>query len=247
MKKIIDREKPDLLYAHLIRSAEYASPIDGIKKILAMQISQTLNYKRMIETLKFSVTKLVYLLEYKKVKSYEPHIMKYFDSCLLISKFDKNAIEGIDKGAKIFYSPHGVDTEFYKSSNVVGIREDAIIFCGVMETPTNIDAVNYFVKFCYPYIKSYIPSVKFYIVGKNPPNSIKMLSKNDPSIIVTGYVDDVRPYYDLCKASVAPMRIAAGLQNKLLVSMAMGVPVVATSIANEGIGAKNNLEILNFV
>ena len=123
-------------------------------------------------------------------------------------------------------------------------KENAILFCGVLETPTNIDAVLYFYRDIYPLVKKRVPDVKLYLVGKNPPPVIRRIAENDPSVIVTGFVKDIRPFYARTKVGIAPLRIGAGLQNKLLVGMSMGQPMVCTSIANEGIAAESGTQVL---
>ncbi|MGQ9610073.1 MAG: glycosyltransferase, partial [bacterium] len=81
----------------------------------------------------------------------------------------------------------------------------------------------------YPLIKSAIPNVKFYVVGNYPPRSIKRLLSNG-DIVVTGHVEDVRPYFDRSAVFVCPLRSGSGMQAKILEAMAMGVPVVTTSM-----------------
>lgn len=239
---MIQRCKPDLTYAHLIRMAGYLKDEEGIR-ILAMQISQTLNYRRLISNIHSGFYKMLYRMEYRRVCSYEPAITRSFDSCLLISKHDKESLAGHERIDNVFYSPHGVDVEFYTETESVE-KENAIMFCGVLETPTNMDAVLFFYHDIYPLIKRRIADVRFYLVGKNPPSVIRKIAEEDSSVIVTGYVDDTRPYYSRAKVGIDPLRIGAGLQNKLLIGMSMGQPMVCTSIANEGIAAKEGLQVL---
>jgi sugar transferase (PEP-CTERM/EpsH1 system associated) len=242
MRNVVDdmlkRCKPDLAYAHLIRMGEYIKGKSAIPRVLAMQISQTLNYRRMIANVRSVFYKMLYHVEYDRVRKYEPAITRSFDSCLLISKHDKRSLEGHHQLHNIFYSPHGVDIEFYTRSIPVA-KEKAILFCGVLETPTNIDAALYFYRDIYPLVKKRVSDVRLYLVGKNPPTSIRKLAETDASVVVTGFVKDVRPYYSKAKVGIDPLRIGAGLQNKLLIGMSMGQPMVCSSIANEGISAEH--------
>jgi len=247
MTRVVDNMlkhiQPDLAYAHLIRMGEYLKDKSGRPRVLALQISQTLNYGRMITNIRSPFYKLLYRLEYNRVRKYEPAITKKFDSCLLISKYDKQSLEGHEQITNIFYSPHGVDVAFYTQTEAVE-RENAILFCGVLETPTNMDAVLYFYHDIYPKVKAAVPEVKLYLAGKNPPSIIRKISDTDPSVVVTGFVKDIRPYYAKTKVGIDPLRIGAGLQNKLLIGMSMGQCMVATSIANEGIAAEPDTQIL---
>jgi glycosyltransferase involved in cell wall biosynthesis len=106
-----------------------------------------------------------------------------------------------------------------------------------MDYFANVEAVVYFVRVILPHISRVIPDVKFYVVGSNPAEELHALAKDNPNIFVTGYVDQVQPYMAKAAVFVAPMRIARGVQNKILEAMAMGVPVVTSSLGHEGISA----------
>ncbi len=240
---LIERRKPDVAYAQLIRMAEYIKDTNTVVRVLAMQVSQTLNYRRMIANVQSVLHKVLYRIEYSRVRRYEPAITHYFDSCLLISKYDEQSLDGHEQIDNIFHSPHGVDVEFFTPSEPIE-KENALLFCGVLETPTNTDAALYFYQDIYPLIKRQMPDLRLYFVGKSPPASIRKIAATDPSVIVTGFVDDIRPYYAKVKVGIDPLRIGAGLQNKILIGMSMGQPMVCTSIANEGIAGEPGKHLL---
>ena len=100
----------------------------------------------------------------------------------------------------------------------------------------NVDAVQYFCHEIFPSVRRELSGARFYIVGRNPTRQVRELGKQ-ANVIVTGTVPDVRPYLSQAALGVAPFRLARGLQNKVLESMAMGVPVVGTSQAFKGIAA----------
>jgi glycosyltransferase involved in cell wall biosynthesis len=215
---------------------EYLREKAPLPRVLAMQISQTLNYKRMIENIRLLHFQLVYRIEYRRVRRYEPRVMHDYDSCLLISEHDKRSLDNHEAIKNVFYSPHGVDVEYYKQ-NGDPPRENALLFTGFMGTPTNIDAALFFYSEIYPLIKRSVPDIKLYLVGMHPAACIRRIAARDPSVVVTGFVKDLRPYYAKAKVAVDPLRIGAGLQNKILVAMCMELPMVCTSVANEGIAA----------
>ena len=103
-----------------------------------------------------------------------------------------------------------------------------------MRSPHNVNAVLYFSDEIYPSIKEKIPDIKLYIVGRNPPEKIRQLTL-DESIIVTGYVEDVRPYLSKSSIIVVPMLSGTGIKNKILEPMAMKKPVISTSIGARGL------------
>jgi glycosyltransferase involved in cell wall biosynthesis len=110
----------------------------------------------------------------------------------------------------------------------------------------NVDAVQYFCRDVLPLVRQSVPEARFYIVGRNPIREVKALQKS-PTIIVTGTVPDIRPYLARASVSVAPLRIARGVQNKVLEAMAMGVPVVGTAETFKGIPAteRNGIRMAN--
>jgi glycosyltransferase involved in cell wall biosynthesis len=244
VREAVQQFQPDLVYAHLIRMAPYALDIKGVRRVLAMQISQTLNYQRMVAHVRSPFHRMLYGVELSKVRRYEPLMLRRFDSCLLISPHDLKAIDGSDNHPNVFFSPHGVDTEYYRRRTDVNRDATTMLFCGVLETPTNSDAVHYFAEQIYPRIRSQVPTSRYRVVGRNPPASVQALARTDPSIEVVGSVPDVRPYYSEAAIGVAPIRIGAGMQNKLLVGMCLEQAMVVTSVANEGIGGTPGVHLL---
>ena len=109
-----------------------------------------------------------------------------------------------------------------------------LMFIGGFYHHPNVDAVLFFAREILPLIRKRIPGIKLYVVGSNPPASILKLHGND--ITVTGYVKDVRPYFDNCRVFISPLRYGAGMKGKIGQSMSFGLPVVTTSIGAEGMG-----------
>jgi len=241
--ELVEQYKPDLLYAHLIRTAEYLKDYQTIPKILAMQIAQTLNYKRLIQHEENLVRKIFYTQEYQRVAKYEPQIVRPFERILMISPHDKKAISPNHIDHKVFYNPHGVDVNYYKENLEVEKLSNTIVMNGDFGVPTNIDGALHFYKNIFPSIKAALPEVKLWLVGRNPHPSIEKLAQ-DEAVIVTGRVPDIRPYLQQATVGIAPMRVAAGLQNKILVSLASQLPLVSTVVANEGIGAPDGEVLL---
>jgi len=122
-------------------------------------------------------------------------------------------------------------------------HQPVIVFTGAMDYYANIDGVAWFTKEILPLIKKEIPAIQFYIVGSNPTKEVLSLSSNN-GVTVTGYVPDTREYLNRATVVVVPLRIARGIQNKILEAMAMGIPVVATPQAFEGIEAKPDRDLI---
>lgn len=133
---------------------------------------------------------------------------------------------------------NGVDTEYFNPDrdypNPYSADERVLTFTGAMDYWANVDAVSWFARTVFPAILHALPDSRFYIVGARPTAEVQQLAML-PGVRVTGTVPDVRPYLAHAQLAVAPLRIARGVQNKVLEAMAMAQPVLATSAAMEGI------------
>ena len=148
-------------------------------------------------------------------------------------------------GSRLEVIGNGVDTIYFAPSDdhssPYAANEAPIVFTGAMDYWPNIDAVSWFAREVLPGIAQQRPDARFYIVGMNPAKSVSALA-TDSRVIVTGTVPDVRPYLQHAAAVVAPLRVARGIQNKILEAMAMARPVVASSAAASGVTAVPGLD-----
>ena len=134
---------------------------------------------------------------------------------------------------------NGVDADFFtpdpRRPNPFQANEQAVVFTGAMDYWPNIDGVSWFVTDVLPRLRTRWPQVRFYIVGRSPSPQVQALAGGH--VVVTGTVPDVRPYLQYASAVVAPLRVARGIQNKILEAMAMQRPVVTVSSCADAIGA----------
>jgi glycosyltransferase involved in cell wall biosynthesis len=117
-----------------------------------------------------------------------------------------------------------------------------LIFVGGFRHPPNVDAVTWFVGEVWPLVQPRLPGMTLTIVGSNMPTSIKELSA--PNVHVVGFVEDIDPLLDAARISVAPLRYGAGVKGKINQAMACGLPVVATSVAAEGMNLQGGEDLL---
>lgn len=191
----------------------------------------------------------VYRREANKLLNYEQSLASTFDASLFVSSAEAAMFRNLipDYHEKIAYYNNGVDTDYFSPSNKFDNPyregEEILVFTGAMDYWPNIDAVIWFAKEVLPEILRLVPQIRFYIVGSNPSDSVKQLARLD-RVEVTGRVDDIRPYLHYARAAVAPMRIARGIQNKVLEAMAMEKPVLVSDPGFEGINAEPGKELL---
>lgn len=182
----------------------------------------------------------LYRRESRRLFAFERANAGYFDVSLFISKaeaalFQRLAPEVADR---VTYRTQGVDSDFFDPSilleNPYPANARPLVFCGAMDYWPNVDAVVWFVEESLPLIREQMPDVTFTIVGMNPADDVLRLAEK-PGVFVTGGVPDVRPYVAHAAAAVLPLRIARGIQNKVLEAMALERPVLATPSAMAGI------------
>jgi polysaccharide biosynthesis protein PslH len=185
---------------------------------------------------------LKYFLDYFKLLHYERNVFPLFDCCLVCSKDDNDSL--IERGFsnKIEIIPNG--TEIFNNERCYH-RDNgkSILFLGSMDYEPNEEAVFYFVRSIFPIIKKKIENVVFIIAGKLPSYQTKNLN-NDKDIYVTGHIDNVKEQFIKCTISVVPIRLGGGTRIKILEAMAVGTPVVSTSIGCEGIEVTSGKNIL---
>jgi glycosyltransferase involved in cell wall biosynthesis len=121
------------------------------------------------------------------------------------------------------------------------LRRD-ILFIGSFQHSPNVDAVLFFAREIFPLVKAQLPEIRFYVIGDKAPPEVVALA--DESVVITGFQPDVGAYFDNIRLSVAPLRYGAGVKGKINQSMGLGVPVVATSLAVEGMFLTDREDVL---
>ena len=191
----------------------------------------------------------VYQRESQKLLDYEIDMANRAKSTLFVSEQESQLFKQLAPSVseKIDYVNNGVDTFFFDPSltyeSPFAQAEMAIVFTGAMDYWANVDAVIWFAQEVFPLVKQQCADARFYIVGSKPTNQVLQLAEADESIIVTGRVEDVRHYVANAAVVIAPLRIARGIQNKVLEAMAMAKHVVVTPAAMEGIAVTENIQI----
>lgn len=146
--------------------------------------------------------------------------------------------------AEVADVPTGVDTDYFRPQGVASPEPHNLVFTGSMDWLPNEDAIRYFTEQILPRVKQAVPDVTLTVVGRNPSAHLLELSKRDASIIVTGRVEDVRPYIERSAAYIVPIRIGGGTRLKIYEAMAMAKPVVSTAVGAEGLPVHDGVELL---
>jgi len=191
---------------------------------------------------RLGIKKLKEAVNLKGLKKYEFDMYRNVDKVLTLTHQGKDELLDISLDLDISVVPHGIDVGAFAFSPQPE-DDNSIVFIGNYLHYPNVDAVLYFHEKIWSRLKTFLPGVKFYVVGQAPPLEIARLSE-DPSIIVTGTVDDIIPYLRKGKVFICPVRLGGGFRGKILEAMALGRPVVSTSLGAEGIPASNGENII---
>lgn len=219
------------------RSDVAAKHVSYVKKYCskAKKILDTVDMQFLRETRRAELYNDKYLLKKANaIKKKELDLSNEFDLTLVVSPVEKEVLlkEEPFLIVEILSNIH----EIYAPENPFS-RRKYLMFLGGFDHSPNIDAVKYFVNEILQYIRKEIPDIKIYIVGSNPPEEIQLLKSEN--IKVTGYVKDLKPYFENCRVFVAPLRYGAGVKGKIGEAMAHGVPVITTSVGAEGMNLEN--------
>jgi sugar transferase (PEP-CTERM/EpsH1 system associated) len=182
----------------------------------------------------------LYRREAEYLLAFEKNVATLFDASIFVSSAEATLFKRLvpEAAGRVGFLDNGVDRNYFSPErdydNPYDEQAKVIVFTGVMDYWANVHAVQWFALQVMPRIRETVPSARFFIVGARPASEVQRLA-SVPGVEVTGTVPDVRPYLAHAHAAVAPLRIARGVQNKVLEAMAMATPVLATSAAVEGI------------
>ncbi len=190
-------------------------------------------------------TSWIYRYEAEHLAKYEQRIARSFDHVLVVSEQEKRMFPGGADTPNLEAMSNGVDLEFFRPpepGNQAPTRP-TLVFTGAMDYRPNVEGIRWFVESVFSRIRVAIPDVGLLIVGSKPAPEVLRLARL-PGVVVTGFVEDIREYLARASVCIVPLRIARGIQNKVLEAMAMGKAVVCTPQAHEGIRATPGKELV---
>lgn len=187
----------------------------------------------------------VYRHEARALADYEAALYDYFQNILLVSEREKEYFPIHDQHNKLHAVSNGVDLDYFSNSSAptANSTHSSLVFTGMMDYWPNIEGMRWFVAKVFPKIRKDVPECRLTIVGGRPTREVLGWGEDD-NIQVTGFVDDVRGYIASADLCIAPLRIARGIQNKVLEAMSMRKPVVATPYALEGIDVDSGEHVI---
>ena len=234
VRTTLRHERFDLIFVHCSSAAQYVREANGVPSIIDfgdMDSQKWLDYAHV----RLPPLSLGYRLEGLKLQREEMRLARRFDVSTCTTRAELEMLQSFNAATYSDWFPNGVDTEYFSPATAAG-DPDQICFTGRMDYFPNQQAVLMFCDDVLPRIRTRRPDTKLVVVGAEPPGKIEKLAER-PGVTVTGTVPDVRPFVRNSAVSIAPLEIARGTQNKILESMAMGVPVVCSDMAAKGVDA----------
>ncbi len=233
-KDLLKTHPNALLHFDSIDLALYADAASGFRKVLNHHNCESAMAYRQAEREKNPVQKKYMLLQAAKLERAEQTQCPRFDVNLVVSEGDRRLLQAIQPNAHYHIVANGVDTQYF-----VPITSEpeahSVIFTGLLGWGPNVSAMKFLVRDVWPHVKAKFPAARLYLAGKKPAKHVLAWPEEDSSITVVPNPDDMRPWLARATVCVCPIREGGGTRLKILDAMAMGKPVVSTTIGCEGL------------
>ncbi|MBI5850385.1 MAG: TIGR03087 family PEP-CTERM/XrtA system glycosyltransferase [Planctomycetes bacterium] len=238
-------DPPDLIFCYSSSMGQYGLPHPGVARVMHFAELDSDKWRQYAEQTG-RLGRWIYGREATRLLEFERRVARAFDASLVVSDVERDLFVRSIEDVVPQVVPNGVDVEHFtsrsvasgsgSSSNGTAREPHSVIFTGVMDYGPNVDGVAWFAAACWPRIRAVFADARLLVVGNRPAPRILALDGKD-GITVTGWVEATPPWFDRAGVAIAPLRLARGLQNKVLEAMSMGLPVVATPQAAQGLGA----------
>ncbi|MDO5561971.1 MAG: glycosyltransferase family 4 protein [bacterium] len=234
----------DLIHAETFYMMPHI-PQTNIPVILVEQTIEYLGYESFAQNIKLKFLRPLLNIDIKKIKYWEKYYWRNCDQLVTMSEEDKTFIQKeIGHKTPISVVANGVDTSWFAQKKFAKRKTPTLLSVGTFKWLPNVEAVQFLVQKVWPLIKAKRPDVKLWIVGNAPTPQILNYAHHDTQIEVSGRVPDIREAFSGAHILLAPVFSGKGTRYKILEAMASGTPIIATSIAVEGLGVKNGEEVL---
>ncbi len=244
IERLLKEQTFDVMVCDFLQPSVNVPADVPVTTILFQHNVEAMIWKRHYEVHKNPLKRAFLYDQWRKTWRYERSACQKFDLVIAVSVADEQQMREEYDLQRTAAVATGVDIDYFRPSSDITPEKHNIVFTGSMDWLPNEDAMQYFIREVLPLVRKEIPDVTLTVVGRNPYASLVELSKTDQSIVVTGRVDDVRPYIERASIYVVPIRIGGGTRLKIYEAMSMGKPVVSTTVGAEGLPVTNNQELV---
>jgi len=225
----------DIIHFDTLGAGQYIEAVKDTAAVLSLNDSLALSYmdEARLYPAKNFIKKIKSIMHFLEVYRYEKELCGRFQKCHVVSELDRQYLHKMNGQIDVEVIPNGVDTDFYRPLRLEQ-EYPSLVFEGGMGGGA-ADYAIWFIDYVLGLVRKSIPDIKLYLVGKNPDKKLFKIAAESKNIIVTGFVDDVRPYVDRATIFVCPVLRSSGILNKVLQAMAMEKAVVGTHWGFSGI------------
>jgi sugar transferase (PEP-CTERM/EpsH1 system associated) len=241
--EVLDSDKFDVVYLSCFDMLTFIptiSPMPFVLDVIDDAALHAYNDFKMKSNLRAKIKRYAY---WRQIRNFERSYLGSIPHIIMISSIDAEYFHSFCTGKSINVITNGIDIDFFQPDSI-NHRQPVLMFSGNMDYSPNEEAAVYFILKIFPLVLEKIPEAVFMVVGRNPTNRLQELAGQNCQIQVTGFVEDIRTWFNKAMIYVSPLLTGAGLKNKILEAWAMGKATIATPISVDGIEAIHGKNII---
>lgn len=234
LQQLLDHERFDVILCDFIFAAGVIPWNWSGLKVLFTHNVESMIWRRHYEIAVNPLWKAISWLEWRRTEAAERRYSQLADHVLTVSETDRDVFARFLKPQKLTVIPTGVDIDYFQPLSTEE-KPNSLVFTGSMDWLPNEDAILYFIDAIFPLIKQQCPEVSLEVVGRNPSRKLQAVIEREKNVRLTGWVEDIRPFVAKAEICIVPLRIGGGTRLKIFEAMAMGKPVISTTVGAEGL------------
>ena len=242
LRSTLDRTKFDVIHFDTLGLVPYRALVSGAGTVLNHHNIESSMMERRAALEKRRIPRQYWRWEAYKLLLAERDYCPRFSANLVVSPEDGETLSRIAPGIETRVVANGVDTEYFTPRP--DRNGNTLLFCGGLDWYPNGEAMAYFFDEIWPPLTRQRPDIRVVVVGRKPPKWLTQLGESDRRVHVTGFVEDVRPYFREATAYICPIRVGGGTRLKILDALAMGMPLIGTTFACSGISVQDEKHVL---
>lgn len=236
-------EPYDLAICDFLQSTLNFRAVRNVPTLLFQHNVETTIARRHFDNAGNPFSRLFWGLQFRKMRRHEGRMCRSFDGTIAVSDKDRERMEQWFGADNIFTIPTGVDTDYYAPAPTVSEKKQ-LVFTGSMDWLPNEDAMIFFLEEVFPEIKREEPETRLAIVGRKPTPRLSKAISGRQDVVLTGWVEDTRPFISESAVYIVPIRIGGGTRMKIYEALSMGKAMVSTHVGAEGLPLEDGRHIL---
>jgi glycosyltransferase involved in cell wall biosynthesis len=242
LRELRQTQRFDLAHFDTIGLAQYLDDVGNLPRVMTHHGAESHMIRRRIQRERSPAKRAYFVYEWLALQRYERRHCPRFDANIVMSEDDGSILKRIAPEATFTPIENGVDLDFF--TPVPPTANRALIFAGRLDQYSNRDGILNFMHTVWPLLRRQHEDAVIHIVGNNPPDALRRMADDDARVKVHGFVSDVRPFFRDSAAMICPLRDGGGTRIKILDGLALGMPIISTSVGIEGIAVVPERDLL---